>query len=259
MPGLIPEPLELRKMHRFYVDSAGWNDSEVILSPASEHHLIDVLRVAGGEMVMLFDGRGRCASARVSFEKGHRALLKISEVFYSPEYKPSISLFQALPKGTRMDFIVEKATELGVRAVYPVVTERVVVRLNDEEKKEERRGRWQRIAISAAEQSGVNWVPEIKPVMDIGRIVQTGKEYDVFLVGALTRDVKPLREVMAEVRRMQPAKVALLIGPEGDLAPLELKLATDAGAVPVSFGPNVFRVETAAVFGLSVLTYELQG
>jgi len=245
-------------MNRFFVAPADWNDSEIILSPSSEHHMVDVLRLANGEMVSLFDGNGRCAVARVAIERGHRAVLKVSEVSSLPKSKYSISLFQALPKGSRMDFIVEKATEIGASSVYPVMTDRVVVRLNDEAKKEDRRGRWQRIAISAAEQSGVNRVPEIKPVMDIDQIAKIGRDFDVFLVGALSVDIKPLRAVLADMRKAQPSRVALLIGPEGDLTPLELKIVMDAGAVPVSFGPNIFRVETAAIFGLSVLTYELQ-
>jgi 16S rRNA (uracil1498-N3)-methyltransferase len=244
-------------MHRCYIDPAVWSDSEILLPSSSEHHLINVLRVSNGEMVELFDGKGRYAFARVAIEKGRKAVLKIEERSSVPSASCSISLIQALPKGTRMDLIVEKGTELGLAVVYPVITERVVIRVNDSERKEERRKRWQRIAVSAAEQSGVKWIPEIKPIMDIEQAVSAGRDSDVFIVGALSHDVRPLREVLGDMQKRKPSTAALLIGPEGDLTPLELKIAIDAGAIPVSFGPNVFRVETAAIFGLSVLTYEL--
>lgn len=243
-------------MNRFYVDPSIWSDSEILLPSSSEHHLVHVLRVAAGEMIELFDGRGRSAVARVALERGRKAVLKIEESSFTPRPAVSISLLQAMPKGARMDLIVEKATELGVAVIYPVVTARTVVRLNDSAKKEDRRERWQRIAISAAEQSGVNWVPEIKPVVDVDRVMPAGRDCDLFIVGSLAADARPLSEVLCETRKKRPASAALLIGPEGDLTTLELKMAFDAGAVPVGFGPNVFRVETAAIFGISVLTYE---
>ena len=130
------------------------------------------------------------------------------------------------------------------------------MRLNDSAKKEDRRERWQRIAINAAEQSGVKWIPEIKPVTDFDRVLSAGRDCDIFLVGSLGSNARPLRKVLCEARERNPLSAAILIGPEGDLSPLELKKIVDAGAIPVGFGPNVFRVETAAIFAISVLAYE---
>ncbi|OGV66407.1 MAG: hypothetical protein A2283_20385 [Lentisphaerae bacterium RIFOXYA12_FULL_48_11] len=243
-------------MHRCYVDPSIWNESEIHLPSDTEHHLVNVLRVSEGEMVEVFDGKGRHGSAQVDVARGRKAILKLSGSELSPKPGFSISLMQALPKGSRMDLIVEKATELGVSSIYPVMTERVVVRINDREKREERRDRWQRIAIRAAEQCGVNWVPEVKPLDDLSRIVSMGQNFDLFLVGALTGDAQPLHEVMNRVVAEKKRSAVLLVGPEGDLTQLELKLSMDAGAIPVSFGANVFRVETAAIFGISVLAYE---
>ena len=244
-------------MHHCHVDPSIWSDTEILLPASSEHHLINVLRVSSGEMLSIFDGMGNKAVARVAFEKGRRVVLKVVEKSSVPKPVVSFSLLQAIPKGTRMDLIVEKATELGVNNIYPLITERVVLRLTDGAKREERRSRWQRIAINAAEQSGVSWMPEVKPVSDIEETISIGRNFDVFLVGALSPDARALRDVMGEVRKNNPATAGLLIGPEGDLTPLELKLAVDAGAIPVNFGPNVFRVETAAIFGLSVMAYEM--
>ncbi len=244
-------------MHRCYVEPESWSDSEVLPSSASEHHLVNVLRVSAGEMVEVFDGKGRHACARVDLSRGRRVVLVLERCEISPKPVFSISLMQALPKGARMDLIIEKATELGVSCIFPVMTERVVVRLKDSEKRDERRSRWQRIAINAAEQCGVDRVPEVKPLADLADVVAVGRNFDLFLVGALSADAKPFREVLQNAVGHGKRSALILIGPEGDLTPLELKLSIDAGAVPVSFGSNVFRVETASIFAISVLTYEL--
>jgi len=133
------------------------------------------------------------------------------------------------------------------------------LRLRREDKKQERRDRWHRIAIGAAEQSGVSWIPEVQGVSDLSSALTSFSDIDLFLVGSLGPGARPLRDVMAATGAKNPRTAAILIGPEGDLTPLEVKMAVDAGAVPVSFGPNVFRVETAAIFALSVLAYELAG
>lgn len=246
-------------MHQCYVDPAIWSDSEILLPSESEHHLVHVLRVAAGEMISIFDGRGRHAVARVAIEKGRKAILRVEESSFVARTSPCISLLQAIPKGSHMDLIVEKATELGCGKIYPVMTDRVVLRISEEKKKEERRERWQRIAINAAEQSGVKWIPDVKSIVDISKVVAAVRQCDVFIVGSLGADARPFREVLGEVRAGKAASVALLVGPEGDLTPVELKMARDAGAIPVSFGSNIFRVETAALYGLSVLSYELCG
>ena len=244
-------------MHRCFVDPNGWTESGIVLSPSSEHHLVHVLRVRTGETVELFDGTGRRAVARVGLEKGSRLALQILESSSAAKQLVSFVLFQAIPKGTRMDFIVEKATELGAARIFPLLTQRVVVQLSDAKKMEDRRERWQRIAVNAAEQSGVDRVPEITSLSTLEAAMPSAGRLDAFIVGALTPDARPLRDVMAELRPKRPMSVGLLVGPEGDLTPLEYKLAADAGALPVSFGPHIFRVETAALFGLSVLSYEL--
>jgi 16S rRNA (uracil1498-N3)-methyltransferase len=155
-----------------------------------------------------------------------------------------------------MELILEKATELGASIIRPVVTARVVSRLNDGQRKE-RRKRWQKIVLSAARQCGTCWIPEVAPIEDFAKAMLHVGSLDVVLMGALTVEARPLRHVLAGVRRRSPRSVGLLVGPEGDLSPSEVERAVGAGAVPVSLGPRVLRVETAALFGMSVLAYEL--
>ena len=231
------------------------------MSPAGseEHHLMNVLRLTTGDTVALFDGRGREAIAKIVTVDDGVGFEIISGV-ESVCSGPMITLIQALPKGRRMDLIVEKATELGVSCIRPVTTNRTVVSL-DARKREKRSERWQRIALSAARQCGVNWVPDVLPVSSFREALDHCASFDVLLVGSLRADVRSLRQVMGEIGDLwsQPsAKVGLIIGPEGDLDREELRAAVDVGGIEVSFGSLVLRVETAALYGISVLVYEME-
>jgi 16S rRNA (uracil1498-N3)-methyltransferase len=165
---------------------------------------------------------------------------------------PRVTLIQALAKPARMDWLVEKATELGVGEILPVTTERVVV-----EGGQHKVERWERIAASAARQCGTPHVPRILPVCSLSLALERIAGFDLTVLGCLAPGVRRFREAMEMRRGSEVRNVALLIGPEGDFTPGETSAMLEKGAVPVSFGPLVLRVETAAVFGLSVLLYEL--
>lgn len=241
-------------MHRCYVEAKQWTDTGVRLSAEEIHYLRDVLRVRDGEPVAVFDGRGREAEACVSLTESSGAL-KLTELRKLPPRAPriAITLLQAIPKGTRMDWIVEKATELGVSRIVPLLTERVVQRF-DAGQRRTKAQRWQRIALSAARQCRTPIVPEVLDVTDLAGALALCRGAAPFLVGSLQPSARPLKEAL----RAKPAgRAALLIGPEGDLTEAELGTAIEAGAEPVSFGSLVLRVETAALYGLSVVAYEL--
>ena len=249
-------------MHRCYVDAGCWDDAELILASEEEHHLVHVLRVKRGEKVIVFDGNGREAMASVCGKRGSKTSLELLE---GPRLvdKPSvqIALAVALPKGNRMDLIIEKGTELGVSVIFPVLTERVVARPADIREKG-KRARWQRVALTAARQCGVNWIPEIKPIISFNDFLGNHKLFDFFLVGSLGEDAVLLHSAVTEIRkkleeaRAETKCICLLIGPEGDLTPAELCSVVSVGATPVSLGSLVLRVETAALYGLAVLAYE---
>lgn len=171
------------------------------------------------------------------------------------ERSASLTLVQALPKGRKMDLIVEKATEFGAAAVWPVETERIVVRPTGAWRREHVE-RWQRIAGSAAAQCGLDWVPEIREVSPLADVLPLCGTFDAVLIGCLGGQVPSLHSVLGGLKARECRRLALLIGPEGDLAEREIGDVVGAGGLPVSFGPLVFRVETAALYGLSVLAYE---
>lgn len=250
-------------MHRCFANPDDWEGSEIRLSPAEEHHILDVLRVGDGQTVIVFDGRGREALARVdvcSPGAGDVQRIRLAVLSCAEQGKPdvAITLVQALPKGKRMDLIVEKATELGVLSILPVVSEHVVGRPG-ERQAAEKVARWRRIAVSAAKQCAAAWVPQVKAIVDYPAGIDAATGSDLFLVGSLAEGAKPLHSVLSGLDRGSIRNALVLIGPEGDLTAKEISRATDAGAIAVSFGPLVLRVETAALYALSILTYELRG
>jgi 16S rRNA (uracil1498-N3)-methyltransferase len=152
---------------------------------------------------------------------------------------------------------VQKAVELGAAAVWPLLTERVVA-AGDAERQEAKTDRWRKIAREAARQCGADWIPEVRPPMDLPGLVAELHTCHRCFVGALTPDAVAFRQAAAAARPLPASGAALMIviGPEGDLAPAEMELLTSAGGIPVSFGAAVLRVETAALYALSLMHYE---
>ena len=226
----------------------------MVLDATERHHLVDVLRAAEGAEVTVFDGAGREALARVDSIGRNDVRLTMVQQQTHPAPAVAVTLVQAVPREQRMDMILQKATELGACAILPVITDRCVVRLRDAD--EGKRERWQKIILNAAKQCGTPWLPQLAPVQTmldaLGRLPPT----DVCLVCSLEPDARVLRDVLAEIRARRPARITCLIGPEGDFSAREYAAARQAGARPVTFGSTVLRVETAALYVLSVLRYE---
>ena len=218
------------------------------LSPEESHHLARVLRIQPGQEITLFDGRGGVADAVIEAVGKSAVEARIEKRWTVPPPAVEIELIQAVPKPDRWELVLQKAVELGATSIQPVLTQHTEFKPNP--RKQER---WQKIALNAAQQCEVRWLPQLKPLMRIDAILPKLGQYDLVLVGSLYEGTKPFRAVDFSGKK----KVALLIGPEGDFTPEEVAAAVQAGAVAVSFGDRILRTETAAIFGLSVLAYEL--
>lgn len=171
-----------------------------------------------------------------------------------------ITLGQALPKGSFMDSIVRKATEIGATCILPLESERTQVHLdgNRQEKKIEK---WQTAALEAAKQCGNPFVPEVLPIQSAISFMESAKGYDLKLIASLQPGARSLKSVLNDFSTAQnraPKKVLWLVGPEGDFTPAEMSTSRSFGFEPVTLGPLVLRCETAAVYALSILSYELQ-
>jgi 16S rRNA (uracil1498-N3)-methyltransferase len=240
-------------MHRFYLKDF----ERSVLDAEEAHHAVHVLRLKAGTTLNVFDGRGHEAQASISQVSNQAVYLTILQRSSTPPLRCRITLGQAIPKKS-MELVVEKATELGVTSIVPLMSERTIVQLDDDSKK---LGRWREIALEACKQCGNNWLPEIQPPQKAAKFLAAPGDFDLKLIGSLQPDAKPLKAILADaptLPRPDAPSVLLLIGPEGDFTPAELNLAKSAGCLPLSLGPLVLRAETAALYALSILHHELQ-
>jgi 16S rRNA (uracil1498-N3)-methyltransferase len=230
------------------VDAGELGKDVIVLSPEESHHLSRVLRVQPGQEITLFDGQGGVADAAIEIVSKTAVEVRISRHWNVPSPAVQVDLVQAVPKQERWGFVLQKAVELGATNIRPVLTKHTEFKPNP--KKQER---WAKIVLNAAQQCEVRWLPTLQPLDKFDSILPSLCNYDLVLVGSLFEGTRPLRDVSFEGIK----SVALLIGPEGDFTPEEVEAAVAAGAVPVTFGDRILRTETAAIFGLSVLAYEL--
>lgn len=238
-------------MNRLLVDTSSLYDTVPELDKESLNHM-KVWRLKDGEEVELFDGLGCKRTFKFCAQTGE---LKASgEVYGSSPPVRNLILFACITKGSRWDWTLEKATELGVTQIYPVISERTIVRLSPDEYAA-KVARWERIIQDAARQSGAVWLPQIAKPLKLMETLGLLKKMHCF-VGALTDDqpVKPILTAAINAEREGDARtpLALFVGPEGDFTPDELA-ALLKNAIPVSLGPTILRAETAAIYGLSVL------
>jgi len=240
-------------VNRFFVT----NLQEPTLSATEAHHALHVLRLKIGDTLNVFDGRGREAQCAIKEISKDTIRLKILTQSTSPALPCQITLAQAIPKKS-MDLIVQKATELGVAAIVPLISDRTIVKVDEDSK---RLDRWRDIALDACKQCGNNWLPEIQPPQKAHDFLTALPKYDLKLIGSLQLDAKPLKTVLSANPALGASgtpSLLILIGPEGDFTPAELGLAKSAGCLPLSLGPLVLRAETAAIYTLSILHHELQ-
>ena len=245
---------------RVYCQPPEREPSEIRPSPEESHHLVTVNRARTGDTVVAFDGQGNEWICELAEDAKHAAVLKVRFRQKAKRLPYEITLGQALPKGQFMDAIVRKATELGTARIAPLESERTIVHLEDD-----RTGRkiekWQSAAVEAAKQCGNPFVPEILPVQSATTFIESSRGYDLKLIASLQPGAKSLKGVLAAYTAANghpPRKVLWLVGPEGDFTTAEAGLSRAAGFEPITLGPLVLRCETAAVYALSVLSYELQ-
>jgi len=207
-------------------------------------HMLGVVRIRIGEKVLLMDGAGVLAEARLEEARRSEALLEVlSREIVSVEPARRLTLACAVPRGARMDALVEKCGELGVARLMPMVAARSVV--DAMQRQENHLLRWRRIAIETAKQCGRTKLTEMTAVLSFEDALRTTEPGAARMIASLEPNAVGLADFAAGLRKEQP--IQAFIGPEGDFAPEELQAAREAGCVPVSLGPRILRVETAAI------------
>ena len=246
-------------MHRFFISPENWNPVTLALAGSEAHHARDVLRMRVGEKLVLFNGRGQEITAEIIDLGGDQIELRKLHEAETPPLQCRIVLGQAIPKGKNMDLIVQKAVEIGAAEIAPIISDRTVVQV-DSESAAQKQSKWQQIAVEAAKQCGQNWLPTVEIPRKLSDFLDGAAPLQLRLIGSLQSDALHLKRVLAEYEsehEFRPTSVLMCIGPEGDFTPAELNLARSHGCRPITLGPIILRVETAAIYCLSVLSYEL--
>ena len=247
-------------MHRFFLPPEKCNGPVLLLSGSEAHHASEVLRARRGERVVVLDGVGREFLCEVSSVTPREVALRVASTHSIPPLPYQITLLQAVSKGKTFGVIVEKATELGAQRMVPILSERVVTQL-DQENSAGKIEKWRQIAIESIKQCGSAWLPIIEAPVTPKEFLVRKKQFELQLIASLQDDRRSPREIfqsfVSEKGRL-PKTVCIWVGPEGDFTPAEMSLIKSEGALPVTLGPLVLRSETAAIYCLSILNYELQ-
>jgi 16S rRNA (uracil1498-N3)-methyltransferase len=186
-------------MHRFYISPENWNRGALALTGSEAHHARDVLRMKGGEKLVLFNGQGREITAEIVDLTGDEIGLRKLHEAKTPPLRCRIVLAQAIPKGKNMELILQKAVEIGAAEIVPLISDRTVVQV-DSESAAQKQSKWQQIAIEAAKQSGQNWLPRVHAPKKLAEFFSAAavESFDLRLIGSLQPDAQHFKRVLAD-------------------------------------------------------------
>jgi 16S rRNA (uracil1498-N3)-methyltransferase len=251
---------EKKPVHRFHLPPELCRAAEFSLSESDAHHATKVLRLCEGDPVTVLDGIGGILDGTIRSAGKREVVVGVHRRTQAPEPAFRLHLIQAIPKAKLMESIIQKATELGVARIVPLLADRVVTHL-DGDGAEAKAAKWQQVAIEAIKQCGQPWLPKVEPPMTPTEWLNRNEAAELSLVAALRpRSHRPgeFFEAFAQQHGRRPRTVSVWVGPEGDFSPAELDAAEAAGAKPITLGPLVLRVETASIYCLSVINHEMQ-
>jgi len=237
------------RLTRVYVEEALAAGKSLVLEGSAANHIMRVLRLRDGDVLTLFDGRGGEHGARITGFRRDSVQVEVQEHRdVERESKLNLTLAQGISRGERMDWVMQKATELGVTRIIPVITERTMVKL-DERQSERKLEHWRAIVIAACEQSGRNRVPEVAAPCAYHEVLRSGDGNGKKLLLSPTGNLNARDLALS-------GRATLLVGPEGGLSPEEQEQAVGAGFEQVRMGPRVLRTETAAIAALTILQHD---
>lgn len=244
-------------MHRFYVEGCGSSGKSIVITGEDVNHIKNVLRLSCGDEITINDCEKRDYICRISSINCDSVAADIEDVqSNAAELATRIILFQGIPKADKLEFIIQKAVELGVTEIVPVMTKRSVVKL-DKKREERKLERYNAIALSAAKQSGRGIVPRVREFMNFGQALKIAGTLEMNLIPYEEAEgIAYAREMIHAVRGKE--SLGIFIGPEGGFAREEVDAATKIGAKCITLGSRILRTETAGLAVLSVLMFELE-
>lgn len=245
-------------MYRFYVGEEQISDGIVRITGSDVNHMKNVLRMEVGEKVIVCNGQGMDYYAEIEEESKEEISLRVLEVKPTQsELQGKIYLFQGVPKKDKMELIIQKAVELGVYEIIPVMMKRTIVKLEDKKKELKKLERWQSIAASAAKQSGRGIIPKITETMTLLKALEYGKDLECRIVPYENAEgIGKTKEILGGLN--SNSSVGIFIGPEGGYEEFEIDQAIKGGYHPVTLGKRILRTETAGLTILSMVMLQME-
>lgn len=245
-------------MPRFFVKTDQIKEKQIIIIGEDVKHIKNVLRKQIGDILEICNQEtGDTYICEIIELREQEILNNITEKTTSTEDKIKVDIYQGLPKADKMELIIQKSIELGVNAIIPVEMKRCVVKL-DSKSESKKTERWQKIAESAAKQSGRNTVPEIRRIVKVEEIAKLKDIYDSIIVCYENEKENYIKNELLKLKGKQELRIAIVIGPEGGLEEKDVEYLKQNGAVIVTLGNRILRTETVALNLLSIIMYELE-
>lgn len=241
-------------MSRFFVDKNNITGDTINITGDDVKHIKRVLRLKPGDIITVSDGCGTDYRVKIQKIGEDRIITDImSSVPNNTESNLDITLYQGLPKSDKMDFIVQKSVELGVKRIVPVLTERTIVKIGNPKDVHNKVARWQRISLEAAKQCNRGAIPQVDAPVDFDKALKMAAGAELGLIPYEGENETRLGDQLKRGIR----SVAVMIGPEGGFSEKEVHKATESGIRPVTLGPRILRTETAGIVVLSIIGHEL--
>ena len=246
-------------MQKFFVEKNQIVDKKAYIRGEDVNHIINVLKLKKGEEIIICDKESNISykSKLLNISKEKVECDLIEKIEYTTESLIDVTIFQGLPKADKMEYIIQKSTEIGVKEIVPVKLKRCIVKLDQKDalKKCER---WQKIAETAAKQSKRDIIPKIGNVIDINNLKNEIKKFDLFLVAYEEEESCSLKQILKQEKKKSGLKIAVLIGTEGGLEKEEVEILKLNGAKVITLGKRILRTETAPIVVLSNIMYEFE-
>lgn len=245
-------------MYKFFVNSDQIDNNEIKIIGEDVNHIKNVLRLKVGEEICICDKQTSSSfhCKILNLDKEQIICEKLEKILETTETKNYIHIFQGMPKGDKLEFVIEKCTELGVKEITPVIMKRTIVKI-DEKDKLKKLTRWNKIAEVAAKQSGRDEILKVNQIINFKNIFEIIKEYDIVLIAYENEKNNTLKNILRETKKeKRPLKVAVLIGPEGGIDKEEIEQLS--GYKIITLGKRILRTETAPLVIASNILYELE-
>lgn len=242
-------------MSRFFVTDENIAPGFISITGDDVHHIKKVLRLSPGDNITICDCKGNDYSVTIESIKDHCVETRIINTEKSITEPPvDVTIYQGLPKSDKMDFIIQKSIELGVKKIVPVITERTIVKFNSDKDKQNKVTRWQKISLEAAKQCNRGIIPEIGLPVSFEKALAMSQQDDLAIIPYENETVNRLKRILL---KQYINRISIFIGPEGGFTEREIQKAGNMGVTPVTLGPRILRTETAGVAVLAMLMYEI--